>query len=207
MQCRLTSQFKNGFAHFLGFDPEGRPIVYFFPNKDITPAAERRTLPSAFIMDRAGDMCLGDVGTVVIIQNFGGKRQGDLPTISSATEQLSNLETHAPEVLYKLHFQQIGWMLRGFFALLNPVMPARTASRILKQDTPQSIKDGYFTGDELIKEVGGNVDWTYKHDEYYWPMIEHVKKYRAEHEKRFQALGKPAAGVDERLFRIAPGKA
>lgn len=159
------------------------------------------------MMDRAGDFCVGDVGQVVIIQNFGGKRQGDLPSIGAATEQLSNLETHAPEVLYKLHFQQIGWMLRGFFALLNPVMPARTAAKILKQDTAQSIKDGYFTGDELIKEVGGNVDWTYKHDEYYWPMVEASKKIRADQEKRFEALGKPAMGVDERLFRVAPGAA
>lgn len=156
------------------------------------------------MMERASDLFAGDISQAVIIQNFGGKRQGDMPSISTATEQLSNLENHAPDALFNLHFQQIGFLLRGFFALLNPLMPARVAAKIIKQDTPQSIKDGLFTGDELIKEVGGNLDWTYKHDEYFWPMVEHCKKIRAEQEKRFQELGKPAAGVDERLFRVAP---
>ncbi|ORX36093.1 CRAL-TRIO domain-containing protein [Kockovaella imperatae] len=199
----------------MGFSPQCRPIMYFFPNRNTTPLEQRRIVHPLFLIERARDLMPAGVSNVVVIFNFAGKRQGPPSSVSvslsdllsrsrkpffdtcsshnqNARQLLYILAQHYPETLSLSFFQDLPWIVKGFINLMWPFVDPNTR----KKDVEAS---------QLLKECGGDLNIPYEHDSYWKPMVDVCLDIRQKQEETFRALGPPRVGVEEQLWRRAHG--
>ncbi|GJJ08568.1 hypothetical protein Clacol_002787 [Clathrus columnatus] len=97
------------------------------------------------------------------------------------------IEAHYPERLGYAYISNVPFLVRTFFTLISPFIDP--ISREKMKFNPKVIEDGYINPDQLIKEWGGQIDFEYKHEEYWPNLMEMTRNRRNLWFKNWQRMG------------------
>lgn len=94
---------------------------------------------------------------------------------------------HYPERLGCAYIANVPFLVKAFFTLVSPFIDP--TSREKMKFNPRVIEDGYINPDQLMKEWDGEIEFEYKHEEYWPALIEMTRNRREQWFKRWQEMG------------------
>ncbi|CAK9786200.1 CRAL/TRIO domain-containing protein [Cutaneotrichosporon oleaginosum] len=198
----VEEECRTGKAMVQGFGPSGMPVLYFFPSRNHIPIEQRKAIHLIWMLERSVDLMAGGVTKIVAIFVFGEKRQGAPTSLAIGRETIHYLMQHYPEIWGTVVLYRMSWAVRGFFGVMWPFIDpiVKAKMRIISGSSRISEKD--VQRHALVRECGGDLEWSHEHNSYWPALINVCKKRRAEYERRFVALG-PAIGIEERKYKFA----
>ncbi|XBW35291.1 hypothetical protein QEN19_000859 [Hanseniaspora menglaensis] len=175
---------ETGKEVILGYDNDLRPILYLKPGRQNTHPSKKQVQHLVFMLERAIDFMDEDLqDTLTLLIDFKSKFDdvdkvtSKLPHLSVGKEVLYILQTHYPERLGRALLFNMHWIAKGFLNLISPFIDPMTRSKIV-----YDVKDveKYVQKEQLDKDYGGLIAFTYEHDEY-WPALqEFTERKRSE---------------------------
>lgn len=172
---------ETGKQVILGYENGSRPILYLKPGRQNTKTTFRQVQHLVFMLERVIDYMPPGQDSLALLIDF--KQYDDVPAVSGkipplnvSRQVLHILQTHYPERLGKALLTNIPWLGWTFLKLIHPFIDPLTREKLVF-DEP--FPD-YCPVEQLDKNYGGYVDFTYKHD-IYWPAMNDIAGDRKKH--------------------------
>ncbi|PHH60313.1 hypothetical protein CDD81_1868 [Ophiocordyceps australis] len=185
----ISPEQETGKQFILGYDGGGRPCQYLNPGRQNTEQSARQVHHLFYMMERVVDVMPPGVESLSLLINFKPSRSKYSSTVPVATarEVLHILQNHYPERLGKALIINVPWIVWGFFKIINPFMDPVTRDKLkFNEDMTQYVAPGELWSSDW----GGQLDFEYKHDEY-WPALHALCRQRREaRTARWEAGGK-----------------
>lgn len=179
----------------LGYDINGRPCLYLNPAKQNTERSEKQIQHLVFMLERTIDIMPPGVENLAMLCNMK-QGPGKQPSAGQGRQVLGILQTHYPERLGRALVHNVPWVVWGFFKLINPFMDPLTKEKIKFDEDMRKLVDPR----QLIKEYGGDVNFEYKHADYWGAFCGLAEKRREERWERWVKAGKNV-GESENYLR------
>ncbi|KAJ5370685.1 Phosphatidylinositol transfer protein PDR16 [Penicillium cataractarum] len=171
----ISIENETGKQVIMGYDIHGRPCLYLLPSNQNTEKSERQIQHLVFMLERVIDIMGPDQETLALLVNFKETKSGQNATIGQAKQTLDILQNHYPERLGRALVINVPFIIWGFFKLITPFIDPNTRQKLkfnedLRQHVPPS---------QLMKPVGGDLEFEYDHS-IYWPALNELAKQRRE---------------------------
>lgn len=190
---------ESGKQVVLGYEKDGRPILYLKPGRQNTKTSHTQVQHLVFMLERVIDFMPSGQDSLALLIDFKDhddvpkvKENSRIPPIGTAKEVLHILQTHYPERLGRAMLTNIPWLGWTFLKILHPFIDPLTRSKIIF-DKP--FVD-YVDKDELDVAYGGYLDFKYNHKVYWPPFLAMAEKKRCHYLTRFEKFGK-SIGLSE----------
>lgn len=179
----------------LGYDIHGRPCLYLNPAKQNTERSERQIQHLVFMLERTIDIMPPGVENLAMLCNMK-QGPGKGPSAGQGRQVLGILQTHYPERLGRALVHNVPWVVWGFFKLINPFMDPLTKEKIKFDEDMRKL----VSPEQLIKSYGGDVEFEYKHGDYWKAFNEMAERRSGERWERWIRAGKNV-GESENYLR------
>lgn len=171
----ISIENETGKQVILGYDIHGRPCLYLLPSNQNTEKSDRQLEHLVFMLERAIDLTGPGQETLALIVNFKETKSGQNASLGQAKQTLGFLQNHYPERLGRALVINVPFVIWGFFKLITPLIDPNTRQKLkfnedLRQHVPPS---------QLMKAVGGDVEFRYDHASY-WPTLNQLVDQRRE---------------------------
>lgn len=124
--------------------------------------------------------------SLALLINFGDR--GKNPSMATSRSVLSILQEHYPERLGSALIINIPFLVNAFFKLILPFVDPITRQKV--HFNPNTVKDGLFTSENIMKEHwGGAADFKYEHEKYWPALVEMTTKQRTGWMAKWKDLG------------------
>ncbi|KAL1408584.1 Phosphatidylinositol transfer protein (PITP) [Vanrija albida] len=195
----FQEELKSGKYIVQGFTEDGRPVFYMFTARNDMPAEARRPLVILFMIERAMDLMADGVSDIVFIVDFNGKRSDSISSSVSLTRAtLKLMNKYYPEICNLAILQGASWITRAFAGLVNKVIDFKVNYKLCGGF---AAKHTNADPDNLLGEVGGNLEIPYHHASYWPTLLATCESNRVKNLRRWRDLGDPSVGRSERLFK------
>ncbi|KAJ7593268.1 CRAL-TRIO domain-containing protein [Mycena floridula] len=168
-----------------GYDTTGRPGFYMIPSRQNTTEAKRQIEFAIWMMERAIDSMPCGVETLDLLINFADKAKQ--PSFTTAKTVLNIIQDHYPERLGLAIVLNVPYLVTVFFKLISPFIDPVT--RLKLKFNPEIVKEGIFAADNLMKEFGGEIDFSYDHDKYWTALVSMTEERTHQYLERWRSLG------------------
>jgi CRAL/TRIO domain/CRAL/TRIO, N-terminal domain len=150
----------------IGWDNDGRPCQYMRPSKQNTERTPRQIEHLVFMLERSIDLMPAGQETLTLLINFAETKSGQGATLSQGKQTMDILQNHYPERLGRALVTNVPFYIWGFFKLITPFIDPLTREKIkFNEDSGLHVPR-----EQLLKESGGHVEFSYDHDQY-WPAL------------------------------------
>lgn len=95
----ISIENETGKQLITGYDKDGRPCLYMFPDKQNTEKSDRQVEHLVFMLERLVDLMIPGQETVTLLINFAETKNGQGATFAQARQVLYILQNHYPERL------------------------------------------------------------------------------------------------------------
>lgn len=147
----------------LGFDIDGRPMLYLRPSLENTPTSPRQLKHVTFILERLSKLMPLGIDNVAIIADYNQSKAGSTPSVNTGRKTLALLQNNYPERLGRAIAMNLPWFVSTFFKLIGPFMDPVTKDKIrFNVDLTE-----YVPREQLPPEFKGDYDYEYNHDKYW----------------------------------------
>ncbi|KAF2490050.1 phosphatidylinositol transfer protein [Lophium mytilinum] len=185
-----------------GYDNEGRSCLYLNPNKQNTKQGERQVQHLVYMLERVIELNPPGQETLALLINFKESSASSNPSVATGKQVLNILQNHYPERLGRALISHLPWYVTAFFKLISPFIDPLTKTK-MKFNEPLT---DHVPASQLIKNSGGEVDFTYDHD-VYWPALNSIcDQKRKEYKERWVSAGKKI-GESEAYLKGGEGSA
>ncbi|PGH11235.1 hypothetical protein AJ79_04966 [Helicocarpus griseus UAMH5409] len=197
----ISVENETGKQVILGYDVNARPCLYLNPGRQNTEHSDRQIQHLVFMLERVVDLMGPDQESLALLVNFKETRSGQNATIGQGRQTLNILQNHYPERLGRALVVNMPFMILGFFKLITPFIDPLTREKLkFNEDLCQHVPPA-----QLLKGVGGEVDFEYDHSSY-WPALNKLcEQRRKEYHDRWVKGGK-LIGEHENYLKGGPGK-
>ncbi|KIY72423.1 CRAL/TRIO domain-containing protein [Cylindrobasidium torrendii FP15055 ss-10] len=205
---KITAEFVEpealtGKEVIFGNDVQGRPAVYLIPSRQNTQENPKQIDFVVYMLESAIDLMGPGVESLALLINFGDR--GKNPSMGTSRSVLNILQEHYPERLGSALIINIPFLVNAFFKLILPFVDPITRQKV--HFNPDTVKDGLFTSDNIMKEHwGGAVDFKYEHEKYWPALVEMTTKQRAAWMAKWEELG-AKVGVKEWDYKASAPQA
>ncbi|PTU25578.1 hypothetical protein P175DRAFT_0529136 [Aspergillus ochraceoroseus IBT 24754] len=169
----ISIENETGKQVILGYDIHARPCLYLLPSKQNTEKSERQVQHLVYMLERLIDILGPDQETIALIANFNETKSGQNASIGQAKETLNFLQNHYPERLGRALVINMPFLILGFFKLITPFIDPLTREKLKFNDNLTK----HVPPTQLMKSVGGEVDFQYDHS-IYWPALTKLSEER-----------------------------
>lgn len=171
-----------------GYDLEGRPCLYVRLGRDVVKPGHNHVRFLVYCIEHSITMLPKGQGQLAIILDFKPTelvKKTHTPNLPASIESLYILQNHYPERLGKAILANMPFLTNAFFKILSPFIDPTTREKIVTT-TPFTK---YVPADQLIDELGGELEFVYDHEKY-WPGLEDlVKSAKETWATNFEKLG------------------
>ncbi|KAK5118997.1 hypothetical protein LTR62_000208 [Meristemomyces frigidus] len=182
----ISPENETGKQLVLGFDNECRPCLYLSPSKQNTKMSDRQIHHLCYMLDRTIDMMPPGQESACLLISFKGSGNSHVPTVAQARSVLNILQNHSPERLGKALISDLPWYVNTFFKLISPFIDPVTRDK-MRFNEPQR---NYIPPMQLWTTHGGDLDFEYKHDDYWPGLTGECDRRRAAARERWEKGGK-----------------
>lgn len=182
----ISPENETGKQLVLGYDNECRPCLYLSPAKQNTKMSDRQIHHLCYMLDRTIDMLPPGQESACLLISFKGSGNSHVPTVAQARSVLNILQNHSPERLGKALISDLPWYVTTFFKLISPFIDPVTRDK-MRFNEPQR---NYIPPVQLWKTHGGDLDFEYKHDDYWPALTAECDRRRREGRERWERAGK-----------------
>ncbi|OQE27415.1 hypothetical protein PENSTE_c004G02559 [Penicillium steckii] len=169
----ISIENETGKQVLLGYDIHGRPCLYLLPSNQNTEKSERQIQHLVFMLERVIELMPPDQETLALLVNFSETKSGQNASIGQARETLNILQNHYPERLGRALVINVPFLISGFFKIITPFIDPLTREKLkFNEDLRQHVPPG-----QLLKSVGGDVEFKYDHASY-WPALNKLADHR-----------------------------
>ncbi|KAF9516938.1 hypothetical protein BS47DRAFT_584425 [Hydnum rufescens UP504] len=155
------------------------------PSRQNTDDPVRQLQYTVWTLERCIDLMGPGVEGLDFLIDFSDR--GKNPSLGTARKMLNILQDHYPERLGRALVINIPFIVNAFFNLIMPFVDPVT--RVKVRFNPQVVTEGLFTSDMITKNWGGDVEFIYKHDEYWPALLGITNGLREQHMARWEKLG------------------
>ncbi|KAH8914335.1 CRAL/TRIO domain-containing protein [Atractiella rhizophila] len=195
----VEEESKTGKQMVLGHDNHRRPCLYMYPYRQNTKVSPRQIQFVVWTLERAIDLMPPGVENLCLMIDFGsGVGGGGQPTTpGQAKKVLEILQTYYCERLGRAVCINVPMLFWGFYKLLGPFIDPITKDKIrFNPDVralvpPSQLEKAMFKGD---------LDFEYKHEEFYPALAKLCKQRREEQFERWKKAG-GRVGEDEWIIK------
>ncbi|KAL7417596.1 CRAL-TRIO domain-containing protein [Mrakia frigida] len=181
-----------GKAVVLGFSTSAEPLFYITPSKRDTEPSDRQFKHIVWIWERCGDLMGPGVESVVVLLNCDKRPSASLS--SKVRIILQMMTHHYPYRVGAAHVQNTPFVLNAFLSLVWPFIDPQTKSKVDMKG--KVVELGHVERETLMAEFGGDLEFEYKHDEYYPYLAQLAASKRADAMQRWRSLG-GSVGISE----------
>ncbi|KAF5856460.1 hypothetical protein ETB97_007321 [Aspergillus alliaceus] len=188
---KLTPEFisvenETGKQVILGYDIHARPCLYLLPSNQNTEKSDRQIQHLVFMLERIIDLMGPDQETLALIVNYSDTKSGQNASVGQAKQTLNFLQNHYPERMGRALVINMPFLIMGFFKLITPFIDPLTRQKLkFNEDLREHVPAA-----QLMKSMGGDVEFRYDH-ETYWPALNKlVEQRRAAYRERWIQGGK-----------------
>ncbi|KAI9043458.1 CRAL/TRIO domain protein [Aspergillus affinis] len=182
----ISVENETGKQVLLGYDIHGRPCLYLLPSNQNTEKSDRQIQHLVFMLERVIDLMPPDQETLALLINFSDTKSGQNASIGQAKQSLNILQNHYPERLGRALVINMPFMIMGFFKLITPFIDPNTRPKLkFNEDLRQHVPQG-----QLMKSMGGDVEFRYDHAKYWPALIQLTEQRRAAYHERWVQGGK-----------------
>lgn len=183
-ECEAES--PSGKQFIIGYSTSGQPVLHMLPNRSNTEAGPRQMKHAVYMLERTCDMFPPGVSNLCLIIDFAGKRSA--PTSPSQARQfISILQDCYPERLGKAILLSVPWIVKKFldfaFTFVDPVTKKKVAWNV------DIVEEGIVPKEAAIGDYGGDIPFTYDHDDYWPTLLEVCLKRREAYRQAWRQLG------------------
>lgn len=181
---------ETGKEVILGFDQEGRPLLYMKNGRQNTEASFRQIQQLIYMMEAATIFCPQGVDSLTVLIDFKHYKEpgiisDKMPPMAISKLSLNVMQNHYPERLGRSILINIPWFAWAFLKMLYPFLDPETREKAIFDEPFEK----YIDPSQLDALYNGKLDFHYKH-ELYWPdLTEKVKALRESLYSRFLKFG------------------
>ncbi|KAI0093095.1 CRAL-TRIO domain-containing protein [Irpex rosettiformis] len=169
-----------------GYDNERRPALYLLPSRQNTSESTKQFSFTFWFLERCIELMGPGVETVALMINYGDKSPKS-PSLSHSRNFLNLLQSHYPERLGRALITNVPFFLTAFYKVITPFVDPATRTKVFFN--PRAVEQGLFKSEELFKEFSGDVEFEYKHEEYWEELLRMTDKIRERRLEAWRALG------------------
>lgn len=188
---------ETGKEVILGFDQEGRPLLYMKNGRQNTEASFRQLQQLIYIMEAATTFCPQGVDSLTVLIDFKHYKEpgiisDKMPPLSLSKLALNVMQNYYPERLGRGLLINIPWFAWAFLKMMYPFLDPETKQKAIFDEPFEN----YIDPSQLDALYNGELDFHYNH-EVYWPdLTAKVKKLRDSQYSRFLKFG-ATVGISE----------
>lgn len=153
----------------LGYDVEGRVVLYLNPGKENTRPSERQIRHVVWGLERAIDFLPPYQSKLTLVIDFKHSSQAQNPNMSTSIRVLSILQNHYVERLGLGLALNPPWYLNAFWASLQPFLDPATKTKVKWNPQGEELR-GLIPPHQLPKYYGGDYDFVFDKD-VFWTEI------------------------------------
>lgn len=180
----------------LGYDVEGRVVLYLNPGKENTKPSERQIRHVVWGLERAIDLLPPYQSKLTLVIDFKHSSQAQNPNMSTSIRVLSILQNHYVERLGLGLALNPPWYLNAFWASLQPFLDPMTKTKVKWNPQGEELR-GLIPPHQLPKYYGGDYDFVFDKD-VFWEEITDwcgiAEDGKRKHESWSKVGGRPEDG-------------
>ncbi|KAL1956038.1 hypothetical protein VTO42DRAFT_7853 [Malbranchea cinnamomea] len=197
----ISIENETGKQVIIGYDNDGRPCLYLNPARQNTEHSDRQIQHLVFMLERVIDLMVPDQESLALVVNFKDTRSGQNATLAQGRQTLHILQNHYPERLGRAMVINMPIVIVGFMKLITPFIDPMTRQKLkFNEDLRQLVPPS-----QLLKAVGGDVEFEYDHS-VYWPALNELAAQRRKEYRERWIQGGKRVGEHENYLRGGSGK-
>lgn len=173
----------------LGYDEQGRPVLYMKNGRQNTKASERQVQHVVFMLESVITMMPAGQESLALLIDFKQYKvegtSSKIPSIGIGREVLHILQTHYPERLGRALLVNIPLLAWTFLKVIFPFIDPQTKEKIIF-DKPFI---DYIPANQLESIYGGELDFEYDHKTYWPSLVSMVEAKQKAYFERFEKFG------------------
>ncbi|KAJ9269441.1 hypothetical protein DTO212C5_4504 [Paecilomyces variotii] len=197
----ISPENETGKQVILGYDINGRPCLYLVPSRQNTEKSDRQIQHLVFMLERVIDLMPPGQESLALMVDFKETKSGQNATIGQSKQTISILQNHYPERLGRALVTNVPFMIWGFFKVISPFLDPVTREKLkFNEDLRRHVPPT-----QLLKSVGGEVEFEYDHS-IYWPALNKLVKLRQTAYRERWVKGGKLVGEHEDYLKGGAGK-